>query len=213
MQYTGASESAHHQNVNYAKRIGGSCAINRQTTHRKRERLSESDISSEQIQLRNKLKRNRNDVHSACVRRKVAGASALLLLLTCLVVKLELVIGALPLTYNSVNYYDNSTLDDDYVPWLTLTNHIDERPTPAASRAAVIYQNEFAVFVPGGLAVADDVAAKHGFTNMGQVSASFYLNLRPPSSCTESYVMCTYHNLNGFRCDTKRLLLLLLLNQ
>lgn len=168
MQYTGSSKSAHHQNVNYAKRSGSSCAINHPSTHRKRDLGSESDISAEQIQLRNKLKRNRNDVHSACVRRKVAGASALLLL-TCLVVKLELVIGALPLTYNSVNYYDNSTLDD-YVPWLTLTNHIDERPT-ATSRPAVIYQNEFAVFVPGGLAVADDVAAKHGFTNMGQVSA------------------------------------------
>jgi hypothetical protein len=172
MQYTGSSKSAHHQNVNYAKKNGSSCAIDRPTTHRKRQLLSsESDISSEQIQLRNKLKRNRNDVHSACVRRKVAGTS-LLLLFTCLVVKLELVIGALPLTYNSVNYYDNSTLDD-YAPWLTLTNHIDERPT-VTSRPAVIYQNEFAVFVPGGIAVADEIAAKHGFTNMGQVSGTFF---------------------------------------
>lgn len=103
----------------------------------------------------------------------MAGASALLLLFT-LVVKLELVIGALPLTYNSVNYYDNSTLDDDYVPWLTLTNHIDERPT-TTSRPAVIYQNEFAVFISDGLAVADAVAAKHGFTNMGQVSGENFV--------------------------------------
>lgn len=184
MQYTGSSKLAHHQNVNYAKRIGSSCAINHQTTHRKRELLSsESDISSVQIQLRNKLKRNRNEVHSACVRRKVAGVSTLLLLFTCLVVKLELVIGALPLTYNSVNYYDNSTLDDDFVPWLTLTNHIDERPT--TSRPAVIYQNEFAVFVPGGAAVAEDIAARNGFTYMGQVSE-------------DCYVMCTFHGLNGF---------------
>ena len=128
MQYTGSSQSAHHQNVNYAKRNSNSCADNHQTTHRKRELLSsESDISSEQIQLRNKLKRNRNDVHSACVRRKVAGASALLFLLT-LVVKLELVIGALPLTYNSVNYYDNST----HLRELRI-NRMNDRPRPNTS--------------------------------------------------------------------------------
>lgn len=33
-----------------------------------------------------------------------------------------------------------------------------------------IYQNEFAVYIPNGVNVADTVAAKHGFTNMGQVS-------------------------------------------
>jgi hypothetical protein len=181
MQYTGSPTLAHHQNVNFAKQSGSSCApstINHKTTHRKCELLSsESDISSVQIQLRNKLKRNRNDVHSAYVRRKevrgALGASfTLLLVLTCLVVNLELVIGALPLNYNSVNYYDNSTLDDsDIVPWLTLTNHIDDKPT--LSRPAVIYQNEFAVFIPGGVAVADSVAAKLGYTNTGQVSTEF----------------------------------------
>jgi hypothetical protein len=175
MQYTGSSTSAHHQNVNCC----ATSTINHQTSHRKRELLSsESDISSVPIQLRNKLKRNRNDVHSAYVRRKVAGVSTLLLLLTCLVVKLELVIGALPLNYNSVIYYDNSTLDDsDNVPWLTLTNHVDDDDRPRTSRPAVIYQNEFAVFIPGGVAVADIVAAKHGFTNMGQVSGEFFLLL------------------------------------
>jgi hypothetical protein len=187
MQYTGSPTSAHHHNVNYAKQSGSSCApstINHQTSHRKCELLSsESDISSVQIQLRNKLKRNRNDVHSAYVRRKVRGGALgaftlLLLVLTCLVVNLELVIGALPLNYNSVNYYDNSTLDDsDIVPWVTLTNHIDDRPT--TSRPAVIYQNEFAVFIPGGAAVADNVAVKLGYTNMGQVSSEilFFLIL------------------------------------
>lgn len=136
--------------------------------HRKCELLSsESDKSCVQTQLRNESKRNRNDVHSAYVRRKVP---TLLLVLTCLVVKLELVIGALPLNYNSVNYYDNSTaLDSENSPWLTLTNHVDER-RPMTSRPAVIYQNEFAVFIPGGVEVADIVAAKHGFTNTGKVS-------------------------------------------
>lgn len=215
MQYTGSTTSAHHQNVNYAKRSSSSssCApstINHQTSHRKCELLSsESDISSVQIQLRNKLNRNRNDVHSAYVRRKVRGAlgaSTLLLVLFCLVVNLELVIGALPLNYNSVNYYDNSTLDDsDNVPWLTLTNHIDDRPT--TSRPAVIYQNEFAVFIQGGGAVADSVAAKLGFTNMGQV----ILNTLPLARFVRD--MCTYNNFNGSRCDIKRLLLLLLLNR
>lgn len=177
--------------------------------HRKCELLnSESDKSCVQTQLRNELKRNRNDVHSAYVRRKV---STLLLVLTCLAVKLELVVGALPLNYNSVNYYDNSTaLDSENAPWLTLTNHIDEK-RPTTSRPAVIYQNEFAVFIPGGIEVADIVAAKHGFTNTGKVSRQLLSIIL--DFFTFSYVTCTYHNFNGPRCDTKRLLLLLLLNR
>lgn len=188
MQYTG-SLKAHNQNVKrkYAKQItstssssnGGDATstINHRTSsHRKCELLSsESDISSIQIQLRNKLNRNRN-VHSGYVKRKV-GWSCALLVLICLVVKLELVTGALALNYNSVNYYENSSYavledDSDIVPFLiddaSLTsNRLDERPS---SRPSVIYQNEFAVFIPDGFAKADEIAAKHGFSNMGQVS-------------------------------------------
>lgn len=37
-------------------------------------------------------------------------------------------------------------------------------------RRTPIYQNEFAVFIPSGIDLADSIATKHGFTNMGQVS-------------------------------------------
>lgn len=40
------------------------------------------------------------------------------------------------------------------------------------SRPSTIYQNEFAVYIPSGIETADGIAAKHGFTNMGQVSSS-----------------------------------------
>lgn len=188
MQYTGSSSKAHNQNVKrkYAKQItnnGAPSTIIHRTSHRKCELLSsESDISSTQIQLRNKLNRNRNNVHSGYVRRKVCwarwSAGTLLLVLICLVVKLESVIGALPLNYNSVNYYDNSSytvLDDDsdIVPFLIdddsllTVNRLGDRPS---ARPSVIYQNEFAVFIPGGIEKANQIAEKHGFTNTGQVS-------------------------------------------
>lgn len=189
MQYTGSS-TAHNRDVKrkYAKQITSnsssrpaSSTINHQTSHRKCELLSsESDISSIQIQLRNKLNRNRNGVHSGYVKRKALGWSCawstVLLVLICLVVKSEFVIGAL--NYNSVNYYDNSSYavlesdDSDIVPFLvddaslTSTQHDDRRPS---SRPSVIYQNEFAVFIPEGAEKATAIAEKHGFTNMGQV--------------------------------------------
>lgn len=37
-------------------------------------------------------------------------------------------------------------------------------------RSSPIFQNEFAVYVPNGIDVADSIASKHGFSNMGQVS-------------------------------------------
>ena len=187
MQYTGSSK-AHNQNVKrkYAKQItsnGATTTIIHQTSHRKCELLSsESDISSTQIQLRNKLNRNRNNVHSAYVRRKSrwsrSSVGTMLLVLICLVVKLESVIGALPLNYNSVNYYDNSSYavledDSDIVPFLDdalllTVNRLEDKPSPS-SRPSVIYQNEFAVFIPDGIEIANQIAEKHGFTNMGQV--------------------------------------------
>lgn len=204
MQYTGSS-TTHNQNVKrkYAKRITSNGAapstIIHQTSHRKCELLSsESDISSEQIQLRNKLNQNRNNVHSGYVRRKGRwnrlSVGTLLLVLICLVVKLESVIGALALNYNSVNYYDNSSyavleddsdvivpfLDGDDVVLLSL-NRLEDKPLPPSSRPSVIYQNEFAVFIPDGVDKANQIAEKHGFTNMGQVSKKIQL-------CVQCYV-------------------------
>lgn len=197
MQYTGSSleSTAHDQNVKrkYAKQITSSSRSSRrpsataatifhQSSRRKCELLSsESDISSIQIQLRKKVNGNRNSVHSGYVRRKVRWNSALgtlLLVLIGLVVNLELVFGALPLNYNSVNYYENLSYavardDSDIAPFLVddaslafNLNHIEERPS---SRPSVIYQNEFAVFIPDGIERANQIAEKHGFTNTGQV--------------------------------------------
>lgn len=99
----------------------------------------------------------------------------LLLMLMCIVVRMELVIGALSLNYNSVNYYDNTTTfsdESDLVPFLfdddnTLTN----RSTASlSSRPPIIYHNEFATFIPSGLSKANEIAEKYGFINMGQVS-------------------------------------------
>lgn len=40
-----------------------------------------------------------------------------------------------------------------------------------------IYSNEFAIHIPAGAEMADLVAAKHGFTNMGQVSSLKLVNI------------------------------------
>lgn len=60
------------------------------------------------------------------------------------------------------NLNNSSSFDDEeYLYW----NRIPKR-----IKRAAIYQNEFAVYVPDGWEAADDIASKHGFTNMGQVS-------------------------------------------
>lgn len=197
MQYTGSSK-AHNQNVNrkYAKQIidAAPSTIIHQTSHRKCESLSsESDISSVQIQLRNKL--NRNNVYSGYVKRKVGRGCALgtvLLVLISLVVKSEVVIGALALNYNSVNYFENASYaalqdgdDSDIVPFSVDDDAqlIFHKPS-LLSRPAVYYQNEFAVFIPDGVERANIIAAKHGFTNMGQVRSDHHLNaIRLTSHC------------------------------
>lgn len=190
MQYTGSSK-AHNQNVKrkYAKQIidAAPSTIIHQTSHRKCESLSsESDISSVQIQLRNKLNRNRNNVHSGYVKRKVGRGCAfgtVLLVLISLVVKSEVVIGALALNYNSVNYFENSSYaalqdsdDSDIVPYLVDDDALLNLHKPSLlSRPPVYYQNEFAVFIPDGVERANLIAEKHGFTNMGQVRSDHHL--------------------------------------
>ncbi|KAJ3656722.1 hypothetical protein Zmor_015772 [Zophobas morio] len=42
-------------------------------------------------------------------------------------------------------------------------------------REEPLYSNEFAVHIPDGNEVADEIAAKHGFVNRGQVSRSLYI--------------------------------------
>lgn len=43
------------------------------------------------------------------------------------------------------------------------------KPKRANARPAAIYMNEFAVYIPRGADVADSIAHKYGFSNMGQV--------------------------------------------
>lgn len=186
MQSTDSSKAAHyHQNVKRNETLANDegdfkLMPTHLTQHRKCELSScnsESDTSTN-VHLRNKSKRN-----SRCTvtnsRRKVQCSSTWLtvfMVLTCLVVKLELVFGALNhnSNLNSVNYYhDNYTtvLDDasDILPFL---DDVDNLPNvTASSRPQVIYQNEFAVHIFGGIEKANVIAAKHGFTNMGQVSS------------------------------------------
>lgn len=38
-----------------------------------------------------------------------------------------------------------------------------------AGRQTTFYQNQFAVHIPSGKADADDIAARHGFVNLGKV--------------------------------------------
>lgn len=153
---------------------------------------SESDTSTNVHHLRNKSKRNSNSrrciVNSSERRRRkvqLSGTCMVFLVLTCLVVNLELVFGALnhySNTKNSVNYshdnYTTTTLlneSDNLLPFLDDvdaiygTNEINQ----TSSRPQIIYQNEFAVHIFGGNKIADEIAAKHGFTNMGQVSNSY----------------------------------------
>lgn len=62
---------------------------------------------------------------------------------------------------NSVKRYSNSTVKIN-------TNSI---------RKPAIYLNEFAVYIPAGQDVADSIASKHGFVNMGQIGSlkGYYL--------------------------------------
>lgn len=212
MQSAPSSSSAvahHHQNVtrsnnkyadNYESCSDDDEIVNFMTTHLTEQQHrkcelnssssnSESDTSTN-VHLRNKSKRNRNNSRRCIVnrrRRKVqcSGTCWVFLVLTCLVIKLELVLGALNhnSNLNSVNYYsqhDNYTkaLKDgsDNLPFLDdddfLGNGINE--TSSSPRPQVIYQNEFAVHILGGIEKANEVAAKHGFTNLGQVRTVFY---------------------------------------
>lgn len=51
-------------------------------------------------------------------------------------------------------------------------------------RPTTIFQNEFAVYIPNGEDIADGLAAKYGFTNLGQVSPIvfdfFFISFKVP---------------------------------
>ena len=204
MQSTASSSSAahHHQNVtpgsnkNTLDNYETCNDISLMTTHLARQQQqhrkcelnsnSESDTSTN-VHLRNKSKRNSNS--RRCIvnrrRRKVQfnGTCLVFLVLTCLVVKLESVLGALnhnSNSINSVNYsrdnYTTLLAESDYLPFLDDTDDSSgfNETSSKSPRPQVIYQNEFAVHIFGGNETATEIAAKHGFTNLGQVRDSFF---------------------------------------
>lgn len=65
---------------------------------------------------------------------------------------------------------DFSVLVDDLDKFDGFNSAFDHRHR---SKRAPIYQNEFAVYIPSGDSMADEIASKNGFTNMGQVSVLF----------------------------------------
>uniref|UniRef100_A0A182F7C4 Peptidase S8 pro-domain domain-containing protein n=1 Tax=Anopheles albimanus TaxID=7167 RepID=A0A182F7C4_ANOAL len=84
--------------------------------------------------------------------------------------------------YRPAKRHNYNTSDDDLITHpdaflayaagpLPLAALAAGKPKPGAhARPAAIYMNEFAVYIPGGSAVADTVAHKYGFSNLGQVS-------------------------------------------
>ena len=76
-----------------------------------------------------------------------------------------------------IEYFNNVTDDAE------LEKLLDGR---RKSKRHPIYQNEFAVYIPNGADMADSVAEKHGFSNMGQVSLVFIGN----------YLLCGHGNRN-----------------
>lgn len=65
-----------------------------------------------------------------------------------------------------IEYFNNVTDEAELEKILSKIENSNGRTL----KRSPIYQNEFAVYVPSGMDVADGVASKHGFTNMGQVS-------------------------------------------
>lgn len=216
MQNTGTL-SAHHKNVtrgckNYANNLPSN--INFQDIqHQKLLIADESDA------ITNRLKQPQ--LHLSLLgynkfikyRRKTSASSWLLLVLICVIVKSEFVIGAVNsnLILNSSpnvnsnrnnkdnNYYYNDKptnysrtllgeIDDDIA--LFVDNGIEDfinltSSSSFSTRPRVIYQNEFAVHILGGIEVANEIARKYGFTNIGQVSFIKHLL---------KYFLCTAFN-------------------
>lgn len=153
---------------------------------------SESDTSTNTSNNHKQILLHKTNAKS---RRKLSwifhSSTCAFLVLICLVVNLEYVIGALhnihatslssSSSLTNVNYFDNSTnftrtlVDDiDDVPYIhdVDINDIENFTVTIGSRLQPIYQNEFAVHIFGGVEKANGIAKTYGFTNMGQVSLS-----------------------------------------
>jgi Peptidase S8 pro-domain len=139
-------------------------------TEERCENNSQSDTSTNiQIQLQCK---SRQKVLQKKIRFSCARSTYTLLVLICLVVNLELVIGALNLNNNSVKYYKSTKNDTTVINDLPFQMNAIENNAgkeKLSSRSRVIYQNQFAVHIIGGIEKANEIAAKHGFINLGQV--------------------------------------------
>lgn len=81
-----------------------------------------------------------------------------------------------------IEYFSNVTDEAELEKILSKIEYSNGRKL----KRSPIYQNEFAVYVPNGIDVADGVASKHGFTNMGQVSRNlnriFSVRLHEPQT-------------------------------
>jgi hypothetical protein len=67
-------------------------------------------------------------------------------------------------------------------------------------REEPLYSNEFAVHIPEGNDVADEIATKHDFVNRGQVSHRFVQSLfihRSTLCCTFTCIKCRGNNFVG----------------
>ena len=53
-------------------------------------------------------------------------------------------------------------------------NHLDEELQAAADQEETRYCNDWAVKIHGGIEMANDIADKHGFINLGQVRRYLY---------------------------------------
>lgn len=68
-------------------------------------------------------------------------------------------------TYEGDSIFDDDFDDDDLL--MQSLYFKDSEISYRGSKA--VYQNEFVVYVPSGMGMANEIAEKHGFNNMGQV--------------------------------------------
>lgn len=73
------------------------------------------------------------------------------------------------LVISAFTTYEDS-LDDDFDEDDLLMQSLFFKDSEISYRGSkAVYQNEFVVYVPSGMGMANEIADKHGFDNMGQV--------------------------------------------
>uniref|UniRef100_A0A2M4DS50 furin n=1 Tax=Anopheles darlingi TaxID=43151 RepID=A0A2M4DS50_ANODA len=88
--------------------------------------------------------------------------------------------------YRPAKRHNYNASDDDLITHLDAFMVYAAGPLPLDAakpkprphdRPSAIYMNEFAVYIPGGIAIADTVAHKYGFSNLGQIGSlkGYYL--------------------------------------